>query len=171
MWTLRRRDRPKLIATLRRVSSVRLADHADAETVARLMTGFRDHLGYDWPSDNAFLAGVEKLLDDMQTDFLIGSVNDTPAGVVVLRFRLGLWRAGIDCLVEDVFVEERARGSGLGRALMDAAIARARERGARRMELDTNDTNAPAIALYESFGFVNNGDRYYRFHLDAGKDA
>jgi ribosomal protein S18 acetylase RimI-like enzyme len=89
----------------------------------------------------------------------------------VLRYRFGIWRAGVDCLVEDVFVIEDARGSGLGRALMDAAIARARERGARRMELDTSDRNAPAIALYESLGFVNGGDRYYRMHLDAGKDA
>lgn len=151
--------------------TVRLADPRDAETVARLMIGFRDHLGYDWPSDNAFLAGVEQLLDDRNSDFLLGFVDDHAAGVVCLRFRLGLWRAGLDCLVEDVFVEESARGTGLGRALMDAAITRARERGARRMELDTNDTNAPAIALYESLGFVNNGDRYYRFHLDAGRDA
>jgi ribosomal protein S18 acetylase RimI-like enzyme len=153
------------------VSDVRLADHADAETVARLMIGFRDHLGYDWPSDNAFLAGVEKLLDDINTDFLLGELGGEAAGVVVLRYRFGLWRAGTDALVEDVFVEESARGSGLGRRLMDAAIDRARERGARRMELDTNDTNAAAIALYESLGFRNGGDRYYRLHLDAGKDA
>jgi ribosomal protein S18 acetylase RimI-like enzyme len=153
------------------VTSVRLADHDDAETVARLMIGFRNHLGEDWPSDNAFLAGVERLLDDQNTDFLLGFVGDDALGVVALRFRPGIWRAGPDCLVEDVFVEEQARGSGLGRALMDAAVARARERGARRMELDTKDTNAPAIALYESLGFANDGDRYYRFHLDAGKDA
>ncbi|HEX6389902.1 MAG TPA: GNAT family N-acetyltransferase [Solirubrobacteraceae bacterium] len=153
------------------MTSVRLADERDAETVARLMIGFRNHLGLDWPSDNAFLAGVEKLLEDRDTDFLLGFVGDEARGVACLRFRLGLWRAGKDCLVEDVYVEEDARGTGLGRALMDAAIARARERGARRMELDTNDGNAPAIALYESLGFVNKGDRYYRFHLDAGKDA
>ncbi len=153
------------------MSDVRLADHSDAEAVARLMIGFRDHLGYDWPSDNAFLAGVEKLLDDINTDFLLGDLDGEPAGVAVLRYRFGIWRAGTDALVEDVFVAESARGSGLGRRLMDAAIARARERGARRMELDTNDTNAPAIALYESLGFRNAGDRYYRLHLDAGKDA
>jgi GNAT superfamily N-acetyltransferase len=150
---------------------VRIADHDDAETVARLMVGFRDHLGYDWPSDNAFLAGVEKLLEERDTDFLLGFVDDEARGVVLLRFRFGIWRAGVDCLVEDVFVEEAARGTGLGRALMHAAITRARERGARRMELDTNDRNAAAIALYESLGFVNGGDRYYRFHLDAGRDA
>jgi ribosomal protein S18 acetylase RimI-like enzyme len=34
-----------------------------------------------------------------------------------------------------------------------AAITRATERGARRIELDANEHNAPAIALYESVGF------------------
>ena len=35
----------------------------------------------------------------------------------------------------------------------EAAIARARERGCRRVELDTNETNTPALALYHRFGF------------------
>jgi GNAT superfamily N-acetyltransferase len=155
------------------------ADADDAETVARLMVGFRDHLGLDWPSDNAFLAGVERLLEDRDTAFLIGSphADAPPTGVVQLRFRYGLWRAGLDCLVEDVFVEESARRSGLGRALVQASIDLARERGCRRMELDTNETNAAAIALYESFGFsatenkYGGRDIYMRAHLDAGPDA
>jgi ribosomal protein S18 acetylase RimI-like enzyme len=153
------------------VISVRLADPCDAETVARLMIGFRDHLGLDWPSDNAFLAGVERLLDDPNTDFLLGFVDDRATGVAALRYRLALWRAGTDCVVEDVFVEEDARGSGIGRAIMEEAVARARERGARRMALDVHDENDAAIALYESLGFFYKGDRYYRLHLDAGKDA
>ena len=33
----------------------------EAEAVARLLIGFRDHMGYSWPSDNAFLAGVENI--------------------------------------------------------------------------------------------------------------
>jgi ribosomal protein S18 acetylase RimI-like enzyme len=158
---------------------VRLADAHDAEAVARLMVSFRNHLGYDWPSDNAFLAGVEKLLDERDSDFLLGFVDadSGPAGVVALRYRFGIWRAGVDCLVEDVYVEERARGAGLGKALMAFALERARERGARRMELDTNETNAAAIALYESLGFTSQStaydgrDLYFRLHLDAGPDA
>jgi GNAT superfamily N-acetyltransferase len=88
-----------------------------------------------------------------------------------------VWRAGLDCLVEDVFVVEEARGQGLGRVLMEGVVARARERGCRRMELDTNERNAAAIALYESFGFsaTDNSygarDIYMRVHLDAGPDA
>jgi ribosomal protein S18 acetylase RimI-like enzyme len=142
----------------------------EAETVARLMIGFRDHLGYDWPSDNAFLAGVERLLEDRDTEFLLASAGDDepPTGVAQLRFRWGIWRAGGDCLVEDVFVEEHARGRGVARALLEHATERARERGCRRMELDTNESNKAALALYHAFGFTEGSPRdlYLRRHLD-----
>jgi GNAT superfamily N-acetyltransferase len=147
----------------------------EAEIVARLLVAFRDHLGYAWPSDNAFLAGVERLMDDRDTEFLLAAADDDspPSGVVQLRFRMGIWRAGRDCLVEDVFVNETARGRGVARALLDFATERARERGCRRMELDVNEANAPAIALYESFGFTAGAPRdlYMRRHLDAGPEA
>lgn len=141
------------------------------------MVDFRNHLDLDWPSDNAFLAGVERLLDDRDSEFLLGAPHEDapPGGVVQLRYRWGIWRAGFDCLLEDLFVADDARGQGLGRALVEGAIVRARERGCRRMELDTNEDNAPARALYERFGFVNDRygarDLYYRLHLDPGRDA
>ena len=147
----------------------------EAETVARLLVAFRDHLGYSWPSDNAFLAGVERLLDDRDTDFLLAAADDdaAPSGVAQLRYRMGIWRAGRDCLVEDVFVDESARGQGVARALLDLATARALERGCRRMELDVNEANTAALALYESYGFTSGSPRdvYLRRHLDAGPDA
>jgi len=132
-----------------------VAEPDEAETVARLLVGFRDHLGSDWPSENAFLAGVEKLIEDRNTDFVIGAPDaDTPpAGVVALRYRHSLWTASDDCLLEDVFVEESARGTGLGRALVAFSLERARERGCRRAELDVNEANPAALRLYESLGF------------------
>ena len=147
----------------------------EAEIVARLLVGFRDHLGYGWPSENAFLAGVERLIEDRDTEFLLGAPDDdaAPAGVVQLRFRWGIWRAGGDCLVEDVFVAEPARGRGVARALLELATDRARERGCRRMELDVNEANEAGLALYRSFGFQEGAPRdlYLRRHLDAGPDA
>jgi len=147
----------------------------EAEIVARLLVAFRDHLGYAWPSENAFLAGVERLIDDRDTEFLLAAADDDapPSGVVQLRFRMGIWRAGRDCLVEDVFVTDDARGKGVARALMDLATARALERGCRRMELDVNEANAPALALYASYGFTAGEPRdlYMRRHLDAGPEA
>src|SRR3954454_13476221 len=148
----------------------------EARDVARLMIAFRDHLGLSWPSDNAFLAGVERLLEDPATEFLLAASGDgaLPAGVAQLRFRWGVWRAGGDCLIEDVFVAQEARGAGLGHALVAKAVDRARERGCRRAELDVNEANAAALALFASFGFRATAnsygarDLYLRVHLDDG---
>jgi GNAT superfamily N-acetyltransferase len=145
----------------------------EAETVARLLVAFRNHLGYEWPSDNAFLAGVEKLIEDRDTEYLLAAPDDDspPSGVVQLRFRFGIWRAGGDCLVEDVFVTKEARGKGVARALLELATERALERGCRRMELDVSEANEAGLALYRSFGFrdgTEDGgarDLYLRRHL------
>jgi GNAT superfamily N-acetyltransferase len=145
------------------VSDVWRAEPHEAETVARLLVGFRNHNGHDWPSDNAMLATVERLIEQPDVDFLLGcaDADSPPAGVCQLRYRLSVWTAALDCWLEDLYVEEHARRSGCGAALVEAAIARARERGCRRIELDTNETNAPALALYHRFGFSEHskGDR------------
>ena len=52
-----------------------------------------------------------------------------------------------------VYVEEAARGSGLGRRLVEACMQFADDAGYRRMTLWTNDILAPARKLYQSLGF------------------
>jgi GNAT superfamily N-acetyltransferase len=115
-----------------------------------------------WPSDNAFLAGVERLNEDRGAEYLLGAAHDDapPSGVAQLRFRYGIWWAAEDCLLEDLFVTQEARGQGVARALVELTIERARLRDCRRIELDVNDNNDAALALYRSFGFDNRDDRY-----------
>ena len=136
-----------------------VAGHGEAETVARLLVEFRDWYGRDWPSDRAFLAAVEKLIEDQSTDYLLGSPHDDspPAGVAQLRYRYGIWLAGTDCWLEDLYVSESARGSGLGAALVKGAVDRARERGCKRIELDVDRTNDVAQELYRGLGFEDKG--------------
>jgi GNAT superfamily N-acetyltransferase len=50
-------------------------------------------------------------------------------------------------------VSEALRGAGLGRALMDAAVATARALGARRLYLESNASLTAAVTLYERTGF------------------
>jgi ribosomal protein S18 acetylase RimI-like enzyme len=138
------------------------------------MAAFRDHLRLSTPSDDEMRHGVERLLRDAETEFLLAAAEDgaPPAGVAQLRFRYGVWRSGGDCLLEDLYVEESARGAGLGHALVGATLDRARARGCRRVELDVNESNEAAQRLYGSFGFSATSntygarDLYMRLHID-----
>ena len=56
-----------------------------------------------------------------------------------------------------MMVEPAARGRGIGRALLDACIARARERGLLMLTLSVTSDNAAAVELYASMGFVRYG--------------
>ncbi len=131
------------------------ADPDEAHAVAGLLVEFRDHTGRDWPSDNAFLASVERLIERTDTDFLLAALDgDTPpVGVCQLRYRFSVWVAAEDCWLEDLYVAPSARRRGLGRALVNASFDQAVAHGARRIELDTSAANGPAISLYESLGF------------------
>ena len=76
-------------------------------------------------------------------------------GVAQLRFREYLITGEPMSYLEELYVVPDRRGEGHGRALMEAAIAAARERGATTMELGTATNDRAARGLYESLGFTN----------------
>jgi GNAT superfamily N-acetyltransferase len=129
---------------------IRLATPADVETIAKLLIEFRDWWNSPEPPDEVFHTTVAKLIHDPNTDFLLAGEDQ---GVAQLRYRLSAWGGREDCWLEDVYVTDAARGTGLGRALTQAAIERARERGCQAIELDVNEQNTRAHALYVSCGF------------------
>ncbi len=137
-----------------------LAEPHEAETVADLLVEFRDWQGREWPSRNAFHAGVERLIEGRDAEYLLGAPDEDspPSGVCQIRYRFGVWLAAEDGELEDLFVREQARRTGVGAALVEAAIERATKRGCRRMKLDVNAANPAARALYERFGFSSGSD-------------
>ena len=132
---------------------VRLAEPDDAALVAGLMAEFRDWQGRTEPSDAALHQAVKRLIADPGAEYLLATAGGEPAGVCQLRYRYGVWYAAEDCWLEDLFVRERARGRGLGQALVEAAVERARRRGCLRIELDADSDNDAALALYGRLGF------------------
>jgi ribosomal protein S18 acetylase RimI-like enzyme len=126
----------------------------EAPAVAALLAGFRDHLGYDFPDDASVLASVERIIVRDDAEYLLASAGGGPAdGVVQVRYRWSVWWAAEDCWLEDLYVRAEARGTGVGRALTEAVLDRARARGCGRVELDVNSENPAALALYRSLGF------------------
>ncbi|MER7743292.1 GNAT family N-acetyltransferase [Streptomyces sp. NPDC096538] len=69
--------------------------------------------------------------------------------------------------IRGLAVAEEARGRGAGRALVRAAVAEARRRGARRLTLRVLGHNTAARALYASEGFVVEGVLPEEFFLDG----
>jgi ribosomal protein S18 acetylase RimI-like enzyme len=57
-------------------------------------------------------------------------------------------------LMDGIFVEQAARGNGVGKALLDAIVVHAASRQFRHVRLDVIDTNPRARALYEREGFT-----------------
>ena len=76
----------------------------------------------------------------------------------------GLWFDGDVAQVMTIGVAPAAQRRGLGSVLLDALVTRARALGAESVVLEVRVDNAPAIALYERFGFVVLGrrKRYYQ---------
>jgi ribosomal protein S18 acetylase RimI-like enzyme len=133
-----------------------VAGEEDAEAVSELIAAFRDWWGKDQPSLDRIRETTGVLLRDDATEFLLAAPEREarPAGVCQLRYRLSVWTGTDDCWLEDLYVDDGARGIGLGRALVTAAADRAAARGCRRMELDVNEQNTAALAFYEQMGFT-----------------
>ncbi len=74
---------------------------------------------------------------------------------------------GLRAWIEDVVVDESARGQGAGEALMHEALRIAREAGARTVDLTSRPARAAAGRLYERTGFTMRESRLYRFAFPA----
>jgi GNAT superfamily N-acetyltransferase len=134
-------------------SGVRLGQLADAEAIGRLLHDFNREFGDQTPDPEKLAERVRGLLGGEQITVLLAGTG--PDGLAVLRFRPAIWTEALECYLAELYVVPPRRGQGLGRALMQAALATARRLGADRIEVGTSDSDVAARALYESFGFSN----------------
>ena len=74
---------------------------------------------------------------------------------------------GIRAWIEDVVVDDAARGQGAGAALTNEALRVARAAGARTVDLTSRPSRAAAGRLYERLGFEIRDTRTYRYDLGS----
>jgi ribosomal protein S18 acetylase RimI-like enzyme len=73
---------------------------------------------------------------------------------------------GLRAWIEDVVVDEAARGTGVGEALTNAAIDESRRRHVRSIDLTTRPSREAANRLYARLGFELRETNVYRFSLE-----
>jgi ribosomal protein S18 acetylase RimI-like enzyme len=133
--------------------AARRATVADAAVIGRLLHDFNTEYDDPTPGPDRLAERIRQLLDGGDTAVLLAGAG--PDGLAVLRFRPALWSEALECYLAELYVVPAARGRGLGRALMNAAMDLARDEGADYMDLGTAETDVAARALYESLGFSN----------------
>ena len=132
---------------------IRLATAADARTFGRLLHAFNTEFGEPTPDADVITDRAAPLIESGELTVLLAGVG--PDGFASLRFRPSLYTGALDAYLEELFVVPERRGQGLGRALLEASMEHARERGAAHIDLGTSETDVAARALYESAGFTN----------------
>lgn len=132
---------------------IRRADTEDAAAIARLLHDFNREYDEPTPGVVALTERSRQLLAAGEMTVLLA--GDGPDGVSLLRFRESVWTGGPEAHLQELYVVPPLRGRGIGRALLEATMAAAREAGASGIDLNTGTSDTAARALYESCGFSN----------------
>jgi len=109
-------------------------------------------------------AELGDLVSSPATDLFI-AIDD--GGTIVGAATLVTFRipTGMRAWIEDVVVDEAGRGQGVGTALTDAMVERARELGCRTVDLTSRPSRESANRMYQRAGFVARDTNVYRLDL------
>jgi len=109
-------------------------------------------------------ANLEEILDSPATRLLVARDDE---GAVVGSLTLVTFRipTGVGVWIEDVVVDEAARGRGTGEALMREGVELAASTGARRVNLTSTPDRVAANRLYQRLGFEQRETNVYRLEL------
>jgi GNAT superfamily N-acetyltransferase len=135
------------------VIGIRRAGPGDAPLVARLLHDFNTEFNDPSPGVAVLAERVRELI--ARGTIVVLLAGDGPDGLSQFRFMRSVWSEGLDVYLEELYVVPPRRGEGIGRALLEATMATAREGGATRIDLNTGEADMAARALYESTGFTN----------------
>lgn len=134
---------------------VRRAEASDAHEVARLLT----QLGY--PVDAVDVPGrIERIHRDARAVVLVAVEGAKVRGLATAHALSVINRVRDVAWLTALVVDESARGTGVGRALVNAVESFARAAGCERLSVTTHLDRAGAHAFYERIGFELTGRRY-----------
>lgn len=140
--------------------TVEIAQSASAE-LAEAFARLIPQLSRSSPPPSA--EELAELIGSPASDVVVARVD----GVVVGTLTLVVFRipTGVRAWIEDVVVDDSARGHGVGEALNQFALAIARQKGAKTVDLTSRPSREAANRLYQRIGFQPRETNVYRYDL------
>jgi GNAT superfamily N-acetyltransferase len=141
------------------------ADVSDVDALHELFMGYLAFYERDVDPESARVFLRERIQNGQSVVF-VAWLDGRAVGFVQLYPAFASLSLKRNWILNDLFVAESARGSGVATALMTAARQLASETGACEVFLQTARTNASAQALYEKLGYVRD-DAFLVYTLDV----
>ncbi len=138
---------------MRETASIRSAVPADRTGILALLEAqFRDHgIALAAPRLEAAVGGM--LAEPARGRILVAEAGGRTVGVAVLSFIWALEHGGHSAWLDELYVAPRARGCGIGRALLRRAVDEARSLGCAAVDLEVERSHKRAEGLYRGEGF------------------
>lgn len=139
---------------------IRDARADDEAAWCRLWSGYCDFYKVDVPEAVTAFTWSRILDPEMPMFARIAEVDGAVVGFAISTLHPSTWTAGLNCYLEDLFVDESARGLGAGRTLIDDLLALAKKEGWSRVYWHTDAGNETARALYDRYTKADDFVRY-----------
>ena len=141
--------------------TIRPLKTADESAWRRLWRGYLDYYRSDLPAsvtDRLF----QRLVKGEPHFAFVAEQDSQVIGFVHALPHASTWSLDGYCYLEDLYVDEAARGTGAGRALIEAVYAEADKRGLARVYWHTESTNKTARQLYDNLATLSEFVQYRR---------
>jgi ribosomal protein S18 acetylase RimI-like enzyme len=108
---------------------------------------------------------LEAIVSNQLSCLFLARLGGELVGGAVGMLTLACYRVptGLHAVIEDVVVDEAARGAGAGAALVEAALTEARRLGSKHVDLTSRPSREAANRLYLRMGFVVRETNIYRY--------
>lgn len=146
--------------------SIRDAHPDDEAAWRRLWSGYNTFYKADVPEAVTAFTWARILDADVPILGRMAEADGTVVGFSISVLHPSTWTPNPNCYLEDLFVDPDARGSGVGRALLDDLVALAKARGWSRLYWHTHAGNEAARRLYDRYAQADEFVRY-RLTLDT----
>ena len=132
----------------------RLAEPIDRAAIDRMIRSYYVHDAHPIDGDKIASSLDAALVENQHIRIWVIEVAGETAGYLAVAIGFTIEAGGHDGFLDELYLEERFRGRGIGRKAVEFAIAISPSLGIRRLSLEVERQNWRAKRLYENVGFI-----------------